>query len=119
MLFYLLKVTLFFAIRTILPIAPIKNVNWNRIIAPFAAHPLLELSPNNFIKRLYKIKLKETMLKKIQTADEPARMRNAFEILVIFSIEAKIINAIPRKVCISITKRNFQPIKKERRGRYE
>ena len=55
----------------------------------------------------------------MQAADAPVRIRNAFEIFVNFALEAKIINANPRKVCSSMTERNFQPIKKERRGRYE
>ncbi|MCD4670429.1 MAG: hypothetical protein K8S14_08280 [Actinomycetia bacterium] len=62
---------------------------------------------------------KRNNAKKIQAADEPVKIRNVFEIFVNFAIEVKIINITPRKVCISIIKRNFQPIKKERRGRYE
>jgi len=60
----------------------------------------LELSPNNFIKSIYTIQPKVLILKKIQAADEPVRIRNAFEIFVNFALEAKIIKANPGRVGI-------------------
>lgn len=86
----------FFASKTMHPITPTNNPRGHTIVARIkktgsSPIPDAKLSPNSFIKRA-NTRLCSTTLIVIPSADEPVRIKNAFEIFVNLARAAKTIS---------------------------